>query len=87
MTPIPNFCPDGQPVHKVDNPLEEVHLVRVPNDEGHVGGREGGRREEGLAAHQLMAPVAEDGRYAQVPDEGQVAVAHQKVDDGQAEVL
>ena len=90
MTPmhcIPNFCPDGQPVHKVDNPLEEVHLVGVAHDEGHMGGRQRGRGQEGLATHQLVAPVAQDGGDAQVADEGQVAVAHQQVDDGQTEVL
>ena len=34
-----------------------------------------------------MTPVSEDGRDAQVPGERQVAVAHQQVHDGQAEVL
>ena len=87
MNLSPDLRPNGQPVGKVDDPLEEVHLVRVPHDEGHVRGRERGRGQEGLAAHQLMAPVSEDGRDAQVSDERQVAVAHQQVHDGQAEVL
>ena len=71
----------------VEDPLEEAHLVGVTHDEGHMGGRQRGRGQEGLAAHQLVAPVSQDGGDAQVADEGQVAVAHQQVDDGQAEVL
>ena len=67
--------------------MEEVHLVRVPHDEGHVRRRERGCGQEDFAAHQLVAPVAEDGRDAEVPGERQVAVAHEEVHDGQAEVL
>ena len=83
----PYLRPNGQPVSVVEDPLEEAHLVGVAHDEGHMGGRQRGRGQEGLAAHQLVAPVAQDGGDAQVADEGQVAVAHQQVDDGQAEVL
>ena len=84
---LPYLRPNGQPVSVVEDPLEEAHLVGVTHDEGHMGGRQRGRGQEGLAAHQLVAPVSQDGGDAQVADEGQVAVAHQQVDDGQAEVL
>ena len=36
----PNLRPNGQPVSIVDNSLEEVHLVGVAHDEGHMGGRQ-----------------------------------------------